>query len=119
VAIQKDYSWPGLTHFVNRYVQGCALCQQNKINRRPTNPALFPIKGSRDPRPFSQCSMDLITDLPTSKGHDCILVIVDHGLTKGVILTPCNKTITSDQVGEIIFQKLLTKFGRPNKIISD
>jgi hypothetical protein len=119
VALQKDYHWPGLTHFVNRYVQGCPQCQQYKINRRPTHPALFPIEGSREPRPFSQCSMDLITDLPPSKGFDSVLVIVDHGLTKGVILSPCKKTILAEQTGDLIFQKLLTRFGRPNKIISD
>jgi hypothetical protein len=54
-----------------------------------------------------------------SKGFDSVLVIVDHGLTKGVILSPCKKTISAEQTGDLIFQKLLTQFGRPNKIISD
>jgi hypothetical protein len=63
--------------------------------------------------------MDLITDLPTSRGFDSILVIVDHGLTKGVILTPCTKSIDTEQVGDILFQKLLMKYGRPNKMISN
>ncbi|KAJ2927416.1 hypothetical protein H1R20_g9679, partial [Candolleomyces eurysporus] len=119
LAIQRHYYWPGLTHFVNRYVRGCAACQQNKINRRPTKPPLFPIEASAEPRPFAQCSMDLITDLPISKGFDSILVIVDHVLTKGVIFTPCLKTITAEQVSDILLQKLFTKYGRPNKIISD
>jgi hypothetical protein len=118
-AIQRDYFWPGLTHFVNRYVQGCPHCQQFKINRRPTHPGLFSIEGSSEPRPFSQCSMDLITDLPPSKAFDTILVIVDHGLTKGVILVPCKKSLSSEQTGDLIFRHLLTRFGRPNKIISD
>jgi transposase InsO family protein len=63
--------------------------------------------------------MDLITDLPTSKGFDSILVIVDHGLTKGVILVPCSKTLSAEGVGDLLFRYLLTRFGRPNKIISD
>jgi hypothetical protein len=68
--------------------------------------------------------MDLITDLPPLNGFDSILVIIDHGLTKGVILSPCKKTISSEtisseQTGNLIFQKLLTQFGCPNKIISD
>jgi hypothetical protein len=63
--------------------------------------------------------MDLITDLPESNGYDSILVIVDHGLTKGIILTPCNKTITAEIVSDILFDKLFTKYGRPNKMISD
>ena len=40
--------------------------------------------------------MDLITDLPLADGFDSILVVVDQGLSKGVILIPCNKTITSE-----------------------
>jgi hypothetical protein len=63
--------------------------------------------------------MDFITDLPPSNGFDSILVIVDHGLTKGVILSPCKKTISSEQTGHLIFEHLLARFGRPNKIISD
>ncbi|KAJ2926197.1 hypothetical protein H1R20_g10898, partial [Candolleomyces eurysporus] len=119
LALQNDYFWPGMTKFVNNYVKGCAQCQQNKINRRPSKPPLFPIEHSTETRPFSQISMDLITDLPTSNGFDSILVIVDHGLTKGVVFTPCNKTITNEQVSDILFRKILTKYGRPNKIISD
>jgi hypothetical protein len=29
-------------------------------------------------------------------GFDSILVVVDRGLSKGVILTPCSKTLTAD-----------------------
>ncbi|KAJ2933679.1 hypothetical protein H1R20_g3469, partial [Candolleomyces eurysporus] len=119
LALQNDYFWPGMTKFVNNYVKGCAQCQQNKINRRPSKPPLFPIEHSTETRPFSQISMDLITDLPVSNGYDSILVIVDHGLTKGVVFTPCNKMITNEQVSDILFRKILTKYGRPNKIISD
>ncbi|RXW20770.1 hypothetical protein EST38_g5090 [Candolleomyces aberdarensis] len=119
LAVQRHYYWPGMTHFINRYVRGCAACQQNKINRRPTKPPLFPIEASSEPRPFAQCSMDLITDLPASKGFDSILVIIDHGLTKGAIFTPCHKTITAEQLSDILLQKLFTKYGRLNKIISD
>ena len=50
--------------------------------------------------------MDLITDLPLSRGFDSILVMVDHGLTKRVILLPCNKTITAEQVAELLLEHL-------------
>jgi len=105
--------------FVKNYVKGCAECQQFKINRHPTKVTLLPIPGPSSDRPFAQCSMDLITDLPLSNGFDSILSIVDHGLTKGVILTPCNKTITSEQVADILIGKLYSRFGLPDKIISD
>jgi len=63
--------------------------------------------------------MDLITNLPPVDGFDSILVVVDQGLTKGVILIPCNKTITSEQTGNLLLENLYKRFGLPNKIISD
>ena len=63
--------------------------------------------------------MDLITDLPPSRGFDCILSIVDHGLTKGIILTPCTKEITAQGISDIIMEKVYARFGLPDKIISD
>ena len=58
----------------------------------------MPIPPALTTRPFAHCSMDLITDLPLSDGFDSILVVVDHGLTKGAILLPYNKMIMEDQV---------------------
>ena len=43
--------------------------------------------------------MDMITDLPLSNGYDSILAVVDHGLTKGVILIPCSKTLMAALLG--------------------
>jgi len=63
--------------------------------------------------------MDLITDLPPDDGYDSILSIVDHGLTKGIILTATRKTATADDIAEILIDKLFSKYGTPTKIISD
>src|SRR5271163_3338799 len=78
-----------------------------------------PIEGAKSTRPFAHCSMDLITDLPPVKNFNSILVVVDQGLTKGVILLPCAKTITSKQVGTLPLDNLYKRFGLPDKIISD
>ena len=87
-------------------MKGCGECQQFKINRSPSHPSYVPIPASTGTRPFAHCSMDLITDLPWSNGFDSILVMVDCGLTKGVILLPCNKTITAKQVAELLLEHL-------------
>jgi hypothetical protein len=63
--------------------------------------------------------MDLITDLPEIDGFDSILVVVDQGLSKGVILIPCNKTVTSEGTGQLLLNNLYKRFGLPDKIISD
>ena len=63
--------------------------------------------------------MDLITDLPPADRHDSILVVVDQGLSKGVILIPCNKTLTSEGTAQLLLENLYKPFGLPDKIISD
>ena len=70
-------------------------------------------------RPFTYCSMDFITDLPTVNKYDSILVVVDQGLSKGVILLPCNKTITAEQTAKLLLDNLYKRFGLPDKLISD
>ena len=63
--------------------------------------------------------MDFITDLPITNGYDSILVVVDQGLSKGVILLPCNKTITAEGTAKLLLENLYKRFGLPDKLISD
>ena len=58
-------------------------------------------------------------DLPPVDGFDSILVVVDQGLTKGVILTPCRKTITAKETGRLLLENLYKQFRLLDKIISD
>ena len=53
-ALRTHYWWPGMRTFVKNYVKGCAFCQQFKINRHPTKPALMSIPGPTSTRPFAQ-----------------------------------------------------------------
>ena len=110
-SVQQHYWWPGLRMFVKNYVQGCGACQQFKINRSPSNPAYQAIKGAKTTRPFAHCSMDLITDLLPVDEFDSILVVVDRGLSKGIILCPCAKTLTWEGAATLLrdnFQKIWT-----------
>ena len=104
VSIKRLYWWPGLRTFVQNYVKGCGVCQQYKINCSPSHPSYMPIPQASTTRPFAHCSMDLITDLPLSDGFNSILVMVDHGLMKGVILLPCNKMVTAEQVANLLLE---------------
>ena len=63
--------------------------------------------------------MDLITDLPLADRHNSILVMVDQGLLKGLILIPCNKTLTSEETAWLLLENLYKKFRLPDKIILD
>ena len=58
-------------------------------------------------------------DLPPADRFDSILVVVDQGLLKGMILIPCNKTLTVEDTGWLLWDNLYKRFGLPDKIISD
>ena len=117
-AIRKYYWWPGMYTFIRNYVMGCATCQQNKVNTHPTTPPLMPIRSNAG-RPFAIITTDFITDLPISEGYDSLMVVVDHGLTKGVILIPCTKTIDALGTADAYLDHVYKRFGLPDTIISD
>ena len=116
--IERDFWWPGLSSFVNAFVSGCATCQQNKVNHHPTCPPLSPIPSSSS-LPFQQLSIDLITNLPLSTGHDSLMVVVNHGLTKGVILTPCSKNIDAAGIAQLFLSHIFKCFSLHDSLISD
>ena len=89
-----------------------------KVNTHPTIPALSPLSSTCS-RPFQQLSVDLVTNLPPSAGFDSLLVVVNHGLLKGVILTPCNKTIDTKGVAELFFKHVFLHFGLHDALISN
>ena len=117
--VKQHYWWLGMRTFVKRYMQGCGICQQFKINWNLSHLSYLPIEGAKSTRPFISCSMDMITDLPTSGGYNSILAVVDHSLMKGVILIPCNKTLTADQCTQLLLDNVSKQFGLMDKIISD
>jgi transposase InsO family protein len=64
--------------------------------------------------------MDLMTDLPpTDDGYDTLLVIVDHGLSKGIILVPTTKTVNSTGIAELLQDNVFKRYGIPDTLISD
>ena len=87
---------------------------------KPTRPLLYPIPSGSH-RLFGSIGMDFMTDLPTSTdGYDSIMVMVDHGLSKGAIFTPCNKKgLTSEHTAQLFIDNVYSRFGLSDKIITD
>ena len=100
--MQRDYWWPGMSTFLRKFISGCADCQAAKVNTHPTVPGLSPL-AVENPLPFSSISVNLIMGLPDSHGFDSVMVMVDHGLTKGVIYCPCTKNIDTTGVAQLFF----------------
>ena len=107
-----------MSSFVHHFIAGCALCQQMKVNTHPVTPTLSPLSSTCSCL-FQQLSVNLVTGLPPSHDFNSLLVVVGHGLLKGVILSPCNKTINTKGVTELFFQKVFLQFGLHDHLISD
>lgn len=116
--VSTDFWRPGLVQFIHKYIEGCALCQQMKTNTHSTVPPLTPLPSSCTCS-FQQISCDLITDLPIFDSFDSLLVVVNHGLTKGVILCPTKKSVSAERIANLFFHKVYTQFRLYNKIISN
>ena len=122
--VRRDYWWPGMASFVRNYVLGCAMCQQAKINTHPTVPPLMPIPAKKGAWPFEMVTVDFITDLPPStdrwgRTFDALMVVADHDATKGVVLSPCTKTIDAMETAILYHEGAFRRFGAPSRIISD
>jgi RNase H-like domain found in reverse transcriptase/Reverse transcriptase (RNA-dependent DNA polymerase)/Integrase zinc binding domain/Chromo (CHRromatin Organisation MOdifier) domain/Integrase core domain/Retroviral aspartyl protease len=114
--IAREFWWPGMRHYIDKYVKGCDKCQRTKT---------FPAKpfGKLTPneiptRPWQIVSVDLIVGLPESQGYDSIMVVVDR-FSKMIRLAPCTQKITSMGVARLFRDNVWRSHGLPEKIISD
>ena len=99
--VAKYYWWPQLAKDVQEYVEGCAQCQQNKVNTHLAKAPLNPISPIPEVLPFQTISMDFIVKLPESAGYDSILTITDHDCTKMLIAIPCREMIMAEGVAKL------------------
>jgi transposase InsO family protein len=62
--------------------------------------------------------MDFITDLRIVRAKNSILVVVDR-LTKMAHFTPCSKSITAEEIIQLILDWIVRLHGLPEEIVSD
>ena len=117
--VKRLFWWPDLTGWVTAYVRGCTSCQQKKPQNHPRRTPQFRIPTTADTLPFQTIGLDLITQLPPSRGADAILTIVDHGCSRAAIFLPCKTTITGEGVAKLYMEHVYRWFGLPRKVISD
>jgi hypothetical protein len=66
-----------MKEWIAKYVKGCATCQQNKILTYRKKTPIYCIPSEPGTLPFQSVAMDLITGLPSQRGHNAILMVVD------------------------------------------
>ncbi len=116
-SVALSFWWPGMDEDVKLFVRSCLQCQRNKAGNKHNKPPSHPL-----PVPtaqFQSVSMDLITDLPMSRGYDAIFVVVDR-LTKMVFAFPCTKEVTAIDLAKLLMEKIVLQgFGLPRNMVTD
>ena len=118
-SLRKDYWWPNMRLYIQRYIGGCATCQQNKMITNRNTPPLQPIVPEENATPFATVAMDFVVKLPKFKGNNSILTVIDQGYTKAVILLPCKETMGSEEIVELLKDRAFPYIGIPMRVISD
>jgi len=73
--IKRNYWWPGICNDIQKYIQGCQECQQNKVQYMKKAIPLHPLPTSKTP--WEEISINIIGPLLRSEDKDAILVVVD------------------------------------------
>ena len=89
-----------------------------KPNMRSNKPPIQPIM-TKHILPFYSFSIDFITRLPLSNGFNTILVMMDQGATKTMVLAPCTKLTDILETVKLLQENVFKHFGLPKQIIFD
>lgn len=114
--VSRNYWWPSMTTFVKNYVSGCDTCQRMKnCPQQPYGPLLpNPVPGG----PWEIITVDLITQLPESRGYTAIMVVVDR-FSKRAHFFPITNEFSAKDLATLLYERVWTIHGLPKQIISD
>ncbi|SJL00843.1 uncharacterized protein ARMOST_04157 [Armillaria ostoyae] len=114
--ILREYWWPKMKKDVETYVAGCETCQRTKSNTQAKSAPLHP--NAIPTEPWTHISVDMVTGLPDSNGHDALLVVVDQ-FSKAIVLVPCNVELSTEGWARILRDHIYARHGMPQVVISD
>ena len=112
----RNYWWPGVTKEVKRYVEGCDQCQRMKNRAEMPAGKLKPNQISE--RPWQHISVDFITKLLVSKGHDSILVVYDR-FSKMSHFVATTEKMMAEGLARLFRDNVWKLHGLPESVISD
>ncbi|KAL0186165.1 hypothetical protein M9458_017835, partial [Cirrhinus mrigala] len=114
--LQNRYWWPSMRRDTIRYVQSCSVCAMSNSPRMLPAGKLVPFPIPE--MPWSHLGVDSVSDLPSSEGNTCILVIVDR-FSKTCKFVPLKGLPTAMETAEHLFNQVFRHFGIPEEIVSD
>src|SRR5260221_2425040 len=114
--VSWNYWWPGLSRYITRFVTGCDACNWTKTFLTQKVGKLIPNKVPD--RCWQVISIDMIGELPDSKGYNAALVVVDH-LSKWIHAIPTVTSLDSARVARLFLEHVWSHLVLPEEVISD
>lgn len=114
--VSRNYWWPGLPGYTARYVRGCDTCNRTKSFPMKKVGKLLPNRVP-DHR-WQIISVDVIGELPESRGYNAILVVVDR-LSKRIHAIPTVTSVDSEGMARLFLDHVWRHHGLPEEVISD
>ncbi|WOH12351.1 hypothetical protein DCAR_0831853 [Daucus carota subsp. sativus] len=111
-----DWFWESMRKDVGLYVQKCKTCQQQKALQQSPAGLLQPL-----PLPdlvWEEVSLDFIDGLPSPKGYNSILVVVDR-LSNYAHFLGLRHPYSAVTVAGVFVKEIVRLHGFPSAIVSD
>lgn len=114
--VSQNYWWPGMTKFINGYINTCDTCNHSKPYCSSSHGFLKPHEV--EAVPWKKVAGNFIVKLPISKGYNSILVTGCMG-TKQVHFIPCNETIDTDGTAQLYIANVFKLHGAMEQFVSN
>src|SRR5258708_33450372 len=111
-----NYWWAGLSRYVAKFVAGCDACNRMKTFAMQKVGKLIPNKVPD--RHWQVISVDMIGELPDSKGYNAVLMVVDC-LSKQIHAVPTVTSLDSAGVARLFLEHVWCHHGLPEEVISN
>ena len=115
LTINDKFFIPNLMYHLRSFLKACHIFQLSRNDKPPGRHIQTRINLNY--KPMSRLSMDLKVMLRSHKGHWCILCIIDE-VTDYLVTAPLYH-VRSEEVGEVLIESVISKFGTLEYIIMD
>ena len=114
--IRHRFWWPTLDSDTREFVAASDICSCIKASHRPPAGLLWPLPIPG--RPWSDIALDFVTGLPTFRGNNTIMTVVDR-FSKMVHFVALPKLPSTAEMADLLVSHVVRLHGIPQNIVSD